>query len=222
MCTSWFPLRRRRGDVERERAAGELVVEVHAVLDQLRVRQVPGNQRGVRRVEGPGVRTGVTAVHHHGQVDTLGQLVEGGAQPVVEERGVPGHVVRAEDLVAHVVLVAVDVAHVRAMPRVVQHQHVTRLARGDQVGDRGLHGRLGGLLVEQGGDVRVGEAVQLGQHRFHVDHVVDASAQIRTRLGVLVDADQNRSLGHHFSRVVVGPRLLGSEVSDKKESAAAP
>jgi hypothetical protein len=45
-------------------------------------------------------------------------------------------------------------------------------------------------------DVLLREAVQRGQHRPHVDDVVDAAAEIRARDAIAVDADQQGALGH--------------------------
>ena len=139
----------------------------------------------------------MAAVHDDREVDAGFQPVERGAQPVVPERIVPVEVGRAEDLVAAVGLVAVVVGHVRAVAGVMHDGDIALLRVAHQLLDAGLHRLLRRGAVGQHGDVALLEAVTLDERGAQVLHVVDASPEIGAGYLVLVDSDQQRSLGHH-------------------------
>jgi hypothetical protein len=174
--------------------------------DVPRIGQVARDDRCIGRQDRAGVGARMAAVHDDGEADALLHAVEGGTQPVVGERILPVEVGGAQDLVAAVGLVAVLVRYVGTVAGVVQQQRVALGRAGDQRADGRLHVLLGGLEVEQCLDVGRPEAVVLLQDCREVLHVVDATPEIGPGDLVLVDADQQCSLGH------VGRSSLKSEV----------
>src|SRR6478736_3977451 len=65
----------------------------------------------------------------------------------------------------------------------------------------GLHRLLRGGTVSQYRDVALLESVTFDERGTHVLHVVDAPPKISTRYLVLVDSNQQRTLGHSILHI---------------------
>ena len=143
-----------------------------------------------------GHATGMAAVQQHAEIHVVRQLHVALEQPVVGERGVlgPVEVVRHQRLVHAVHPVAQPVGgQLRAVAAVVQDA----LVAGTHSVQQPVHALTdaigGGPFVQHHADVAGVEALFL-QHGAHQEHVVDAAGQPLVRIGIVVDADQQRAL----------------------------
>jgi hypothetical protein len=148
----------------------------------------------------------VTGVRDHEQLHA-GLLRRVQAEElVVRDLALAVDVVRADALVGAVGLVAVLVRHIRAVPRVLDHDEVAARGLDEGALDRSADALPGGLLVQQLAD---GEALA-PQRRGPVVRIVHAAGQIAPGAGIVVDADAEREFVH--------ARLLREDLADLGES----
>jgi len=155
--------------------------------------QVEGFERGRRQIARLVVeqkvnrlqaRAAVTSVEVHFEQNVLRQLHEEVVQFIVEDDvlrvpmiGRRREIVRTKRLVVLVGFVTARVGRLRAVTR-QRKDEVVELARFGILDHRSQirdDVRLGRLRVGQRDDVRAGKAEEIGQHRRHVLHVVDAT-----------------------------------------------
>ena len=161
---------------------------------------------GAERDHLPGARARVAGVEEDVEVDPGRQPLEAGAEVVVRDHAGGGEVMGADGLVAAVRLVAAHIDHLRAVPGVMEDEHVPPCGPVQQPLEPLEDGRPGGALVGEDAHGRRlgGNDAERVEGVGHVADIVDAAAQVRpagSDGGVIVDTDQQCLVRHdRFSR----------------------